>query len=184
MMKKMAVFFICLVLIFVFCSCVKKVDKAETETLNEIQTDIISEIDFFRIEGKEVFAESYNLQIPDNFIASKSGNSLKLEGEKDKQSLYITIEEHSYSNDNYEQYLSETIGEFQKAGALLSTPEAVIIGGIDMQRMKLTLLPMQSYVYSVDLGCKALLISVIANNEELSAEETDEMINRINLSTN
>ena len=110
-------------------------------------------------------------------------NSLKIESSEENK-LTITVEEHIYSNDGFEQYMSETLSELQLMGANISAPETVTIGSFEMKRVLLTFSPMQSLEYFVDLEDKSILISIIKSDGKISKEIADEMVNQIGLSVN
>jgi hypothetical protein len=182
MRKIMLVLFV-LFLMLSFCSCEKTSSIAETGLNTNNNEEFFTEESVFTIDGQNVSAETYNLHIPEDYTAYGNGNSLKIESSEENK-LTITVEEHIYSNDDFEQYMSETLSELQLMGANISAPETVTIGSFEMKRVLLTFSPMQSLEYFVDLEDKSILISVIKSDGEISKEIADEMVNQIGLSVN
>lgn len=71
------------------------------------------------------------MHIPEEYSLTENGNSLRIENENN--TFDISIEEHKYTDDSFENYLSETLEEYRQIGAEVSEPEAVTIGDYDMQ---------------------------------------------------
>ncbi len=128
----------------------------------------------YTIDGQNVSSDSFEMHIPEEYSLTDNGNSLRIENEN--KSFDISIEEHKYSNESFEQYISTTIDNFRQIGYEVSKPEAVLIGDYDMQRIKLSFMYLQAYGYFVDRGETAVLLMLLSNEKEISHDETDAFI--------
>ncbi|MBQ7674592.1 MAG: hypothetical protein IJT36_08845 [Alphaproteobacteria bacterium] len=140
----------------------------------EQESENITEQAPYTIDGQKVSSDSFEMHIPEDYSLTDNGSSLRIENENN--SFDISIEEHKYSNENFEQFISESVEEYRQMGAEVSEPEAVTIGNYDMQQVIITFFPMQAYGYFVDQGDKAFLISLVSNEKEMSQDETDAFI--------
>ena len=129
------------------------------------------------IDGQDVSFESFEMHIPEEYSLKDNGNSLRIENENN--SFNISIEEHKYTDDNFEQYISEKIKEYIKIGAEVSELKAVTIGDYDMQRVKISFMPMQAYGYFVNQKDEAVLIMLVSNGKEMMQEEADTVLEQI-----
>ena len=164
-MKIFRVIIILIIITIAFCSCGKKYKKTEEDIFygKDYENETISQKDLFIIEEKRVLTDSYQLQIPDGYNAIDNGNSLIIENENDN--IDINIEEQVFGESNINQYLAETIDKYRQMGAEVSQPEIVTINNIEMQRFKLVFIQMNALEYVVDLGDKAILISIVSNDD-------------------
>jgi hypothetical protein len=134
----------------------------------------------YSIEGQNVVADSFEMHIPENYSLTDNGNSLR--AENGENHFNITIEEHNYTDDDYDKYLSETILSYRQRGVEVSEPETVTIENYDIQRVKLSFIPMQAYGYFIDQGDRAFLISVVSNEEKVLQDEADNFIKQLSIS--
>ncbi len=140
----------------------------------EQESENITEQAPYTIDGQKVSSDSFEMHIPEDYSLTDNGSSLRIENENN--SFDISIEEHKYLNENFEQFISESVEEYRQMGAEVSEPEAVTIGNYDMQQVIISFFPMQAYGYFVDQGDKAFLISLVSNEKEMSQDETDAFI--------
>jgi hypothetical protein len=180
-MKYTKILLISLLLLVMLSSCGKSNGEKDDIFYGYNQeSESTSEQSSYTIDGQNVSADSFEIHIPEEYSLTDNGSSLRIENENN--SFDISIEEHKYTGDSFEKYLSETLEGYSQIGAEVSEPEAVTIGNYEMQRVKLSFMPMQAYGYFVDQGDKAFLISVVSNVEEMSHNESDAFIERVCIS--
>ena len=180
-MKIIKILLIILVLTLMLSSCGKSGNEKDDIFYGyEQESESTTEKSPYIIEGQDVSSDSFEMHIPEEYSLTENGNSLRIENENN--TFDISIEEHKYTGDSFEKYLSETLEGYRQIGAEVSEPEAVTIGNYEMQRIKLSFMPMQAYGYFVDQGDKAFLISVVSNVEEMSHNESDAFIERVCIS--
>lgn len=80
------------------------------------------------------------MHIPEEYSLTDNDGSMRIDNEN--ISFDISIEKHKYSNENFEQFLYESIEEYRQMGAEVSELEAVTIGNYNMQRIKVSFIPM------------------------------------------
>lgn len=146
----------------------------------EQESESTTEKSPYIIEGQDVSSDSFEMHIPEEYSLTDNGNSLRIENENN--TFDISIEEHKYTGDSFENYLSETLEGYRQIGAEVSEPEAVTIGNYDMQRVKLSYVPMQAYGYFVDQGDKASLVLIVSNEKEMLQNESDAILKKLNIS--
>ena len=179
-LKSLKTISIVIILSLGLCSCVDKTNDA-TELSNKLaSTESITETDVFVIDGKKGFTDSIELNIPDGYVSSKSGNSLKLTNEY--EDLTITIEEYEYTNDSFNEYIVNTVTGFSRAGAEVTEQQSIHIGQFDMKRYIMTIFPYQIVNYYVDIGDKAILLSITSNNRAIPIVKADELVKVIDIS--
>ena len=178
-MKFIRIVLIILLVILILGSCSKN-EKRKDEIYYgyEHESESTAEESSYRIEGQDILSDSFEMHIPDEYTVTKNGSSFIIEN-KDTR-FDVNVEEHKYQDDNFEQYLTESIDKYREMGAEVSGPEAVTIGNYDMQRVKISF-PMQAYGYYVDQGEKGVLISIVLNNSKVSSEDVDKLIEEIEL---
>ena len=143
----------------------------------EHKSETTTEKSPYIIDGHDVSSDSFEMHIPEEYSLTDNGNSLRIEN--DNNTFDISIEEHKYTDDSFENYLSETLEGYRQIGAEVSEPEAVTIGDYDMHRVIITFFPMQAYGYFVDRGDKAVLIMIVSNEKEMMQEEADTVLKQI-----
>ena len=148
----------------------------------EQESENITEQAPYTIDGQKVSSDSFEMHIPEDYSLTDNGSSLWIENENN--SFDISIEEHKYSNENFEQFISESVEEYRQMGAEVSEPEAVTIGNYDMQQVIITFFPMQAYGYYVDQGDKGLLVSIVLNDAKVSTEDVNKLLEDIKLVEN
>ncbi|MBR3619985.1 MAG: hypothetical protein IKN56_00640 [Clostridia bacterium] len=178
-MKFIRIVLIILLVILILGSCSKN-EKRKDEIYYgyEHESESTAEESSYRIEGQDILSDSFEMHIPDEYTVTKNGSSFIIEN-KDTR-FDVNVEEHKYQDDNFEQYLTESIDKYREMGAEVSGPEAVTIGNYDMQRVKISF-PMQAYGYYVDQREKGVLISIVLNNSKVSSEDVDKLIEEIEL---
>ena len=159
-------------------SCVKSnVKKDDIFYGYDQESESTTEQSPYTIDGQNVSSDSFEIRIPEEYSLTDNGNSLRIENENN--TFDISIDEHKYTDDSFENYLSETLEGYRQIGAEVSEPEAVTIGNYEMQRVKLSFMPMQAYGYFVDRGDKAVLIMIVSNEKEMMQEEADTVLKQI-----
>lgn len=146
----------------------------------EHESESTTEESSYIVDGQDVSYGSFEMHIPEEYSLTDNGNSLRIENENN--TFDISIEEHEYTDDSFENYLSETLEGYRQIGAEVSEPEAVTIGNYDMQRVKLSYVPMQAYGYFVDQGDKASLVLIVSNEKEMLQNESDAILEKLNIS--
>ena len=180
-MKIIKILLIILVLTLMLSSCGKSGNEKDDIFYGyEQESKSTTEKSPYIIEGQGVSSDSFEMHIPEEYSLTDNGNSLRIENENN--TFDISIEEHRYSNENFEQFISESVEEYRRMGAEVSEPEQVTIGDYDMQRVIITFFPMQAYGYFVDRGDKAVLIMIVSNEKEMMQDESDAFIERATLS--
>lgn len=145
----------------------------------EHKSETTTEKSPYIIDGQDVSSDSFEMHIPEDYSLTDNGNSLRIKN--DNNTFDISIEEHKYTDDSFENYLSETLEGYRQIGAEVSEPEAVTIGNYEMQRIKLSFMPMQAYGYFVDKGDKASLILIVSNENQTMQDETDAILEQLNI---
>ena len=179
-MKKTKILLVFL-LVLILSSCGKlNNEKDDIFYGYEQESENITEQAPYTIDDQKVSSDSFEMHIPEEYSLTDNDGSMRIDNEN--ISFDISIEKHKYSNENFEQFLYESIEEYRQMGAEVSEPEAVTIGNYNMQRIKVSFIPMQAYGYFVDQGDKAFLISLVSNEKEMSQDETDAFLERISIS--
>lgn len=182
-MKHIKIVSIIILVILVFGSCSKNnKEKDEIFYGYEHESESITEEPSYKIEGQDILSDSFEMHIPEEYSLTDNGSSFRIENEN--KSFDISIEEHKYSNENFEQFISESVEEYRQMGAEVSEPEAVTIGNYDMQQVIITFFPMQAYGYYVDQGDKGLLVSIVLNDAKVSTEDVNKLLEDIKLVEN
>lgn len=159
-------------------SCVKSnVKKDDIFYGYDQESESTTEQSPYTIDGQNVSSDSFEIRIPEEYSLTDNGSSLRIENENN--SFDISIEEHNYSNEDFEQFISDSVEEYRQMGAEVSEPEQVTIGDYDMQRVITTFFPMQAYGYFVDRGDMAVLIMIVSNEKEMMQEEADTVLKQI-----
>ena len=162
-------------------SCVKSnVKKDDIFYGYDQESESTTEQSPYTIDGQNVSSDSFEIRIPEEYSLTDNGNSLRIEN--NNNTFDISIEENKYTDDSFENYLSETLEEYRQIGAEVSEPEAVTIGNYEMQRVELSFMPMQAYAYFVDQGDKASQILIVSNEKEMLQNETDAVLEKLNIS--
>lgn len=177
-MKIIKMLLIILVLTLMLSSCGKSGNEKDDIFYGyEQESESTTEKSPYIIEGQDVSSDSFEMHIPEEYSLTENGNSLRIENEN--ITFDISIEEHKYTGDSFENYLSETLEGYRQIGAEVSEPEAVTIGNYEMQRVKLSFMSIQAYGYFVDQGDKAFLISLVTNEKEIMQDEADIALEQI-----
>ena len=145
----------------------------------EHERESTTEESSYIVDGHDVSYDSFEMHIPEEYSLTDNGNSLRIEN--DNNTFDISIEEHKYTDDSFENYLSETLEGYRQIGAEVSEPEAVTIGNYEMQRVKLSFMPMQAYGYFVDQGDKAILLLIFSNENQTMQNETDAILEQLKI---
>ncbi len=173
-MKFTKTLLICLLLVVMLSSCSKLNNEKDDIYGYEQESESTTEQAPYTIDGQNVSSDSFKIHVPEEYSLTDNGGSLRIENENN--SFDISIEEHKYTDDSFENYLSETLEEYRQIGAEVSEPETVTIGNYEMQRVELSFMPMQAYAYFVDQGDRAFLISVVSNEEKILQDDADNIL--------
>lgn len=179
-MKFIKIVLIILLVILILGSCSKN-EKRKDEIYYgyEHESESTAEESSYRIEGQDILSDSFEMHIPDEYTVTKNGSSFIIENKDNR--FDVNVEEHKYQGDDFEQYLAETIDKYREMGAEVSEPERVTIGDYDMQRVKISFMPMQAYGYFIDKGDKASLILIVSNENQTMQDETDAILEQLNI---
>ena len=178
-MKFIRIVLIILLVILILGSCSKN-EKRKDEIYYgyEHESKFTAEESSYRIEGQDILSDSFEMHIPDEYTVTKNGNSFIIENNNNR--FDVNVEEHKYQDDNFEQYLTESIDKYREMGAEVSGPEEVTIGDYDMKRVKISF-PMQAYGYYVDRGDSGILVSIVINNAKVTADDVDKLVKEFKL---
>lgn len=180
-MKIIKILLISLVLTLMLSSCGKSGNEKDDVFYGyEHESESATEKSLYVIDGQDVSSDSFEMHIPEEYSLTDNDDSLRIENENN--TFDISIEEHKYTDDSFENYLSETLEEYRQIGAEVSEPEAVTIGNYEMQRVELSFMPMQAYAYFVDQRDKASQILIVSNEKEMLQNETDAVLEKLNIS--
>ena len=178
-MKIIKMLLIILVLTLMLSSCGKSGNEKDDIFYGyEQESESTTEKSPYILEGQDVSSDSFEMHIPDEYTVTKNGNSFIIENNNNR--FDVNVEEHKYQDDDFEQYLSETIEKYREMGAEVSEPEEVTIGDYDMQRVKIAF-PMQAYGYYVDRGDSGILVSIVINNAKVTADDVDKLVEEFKL---
>ena len=174
--------FLFLLTLFLVCSCNKTGETnneyySKPKSLNETVKETV-----YKIDGQKVSAKSFEAEIPADYGVNENGDLLIIKNMSAAENYSISTEEHIYSDDSFDEYLSGRINGYKSIDARVSDPEKIAIDDNAFQRIKIYCKPLNIYEYLADLGNKAFVITLDTGNIELSSDEADSLIDKMNIS--
>ena len=174
--------FLLLLTLFLLCSC-NKSDETNNEYYSKPRSlyETVKET-VYKIDGQKVSAKSFEAEIPADYGVNENGDLLIIKNMSAAENYSISTEEHIYSDDSFDEYLSGRINGYKSIDARVSDPEKIAIDDNVFQRIKIYCKPLNVYEYIADLGDKAFVITLDTGNIELSSDEADSLIDKMNIS--